>query len=52
MKKGHLISFEGLDGAGKSTQMYLLERWLEALQVPFIHTSEPGRTPLGIEIRQ
>ncbi len=52
MKKGHLISFEGLDGAGKSTQMYMLERWLEALQVPFIHTREPGGTPLGIEIRQ
>ena len=52
MKKGHLISFEGLDGAGKSTQMNMLERWLEALQVPFIHTREPGGTPLGIEIRQ
>lgn len=52
MKKGHLISFEGLDGAGKSTQMNMLESWLEALQVPFIHTREPGGTPLGIEIRQ
>ena len=52
MKKGRLISFEGLDGAGKSTQMNMLERWLEALHVPFIHTCEPGGTPLGIEIRQ
>ena len=52
MKKGRLISFEGLDGAGKSTQMNMLERWLEALLVPFIHTCEPGGTPLGIEIRQ
>ena len=52
MKKGRLISFEGLDGAGKSTQMNMLERWLEALHVPFIHTLEPGGTPLGIEIRQ
>ncbi len=52
MKKGRLISFEGLDGAGKSTQMSMLERWLEALHVPFIHTREPGGTPLGIEIRQ
>jgi dTMP kinase len=32
--------------------MNMLERWLEALQVPFIHTREPGGTPLGIEIRQ
>ena len=52
MKKGRLISFEGLDGAGKSTQMNMLERWLEAMHVPFIHTLEPGGTPLGIEIRQ
>jgi dTMP kinase len=52
VKKGRLISFEGLDGAGKSTQMNMLERWLEALQVPFVHTREPGGTPLGIEIRQ
>ncbi len=52
MKKGRLISFEGLDGAGKSTQMSMLERWLEALDVTFIHTREPGGTPLGIEIRQ
>jgi dTMP kinase len=52
VKKGRLISFEGLDGAGKGTQMSMLERWLEALHVPFIHTREPGGTPLGIEIRQ
>jgi dTMP kinase len=52
VKKGLLISFEGLDGAGKSTQMSMLERWLEALHVSFIHTREPGGTPLGIEIRQ
>ena len=52
MKKGRLISFEGLDGAGKGTQMSMLERWLEALDVPFIHTREPGGTPLGMEIRQ
>jgi dTMP kinase len=52
VKKGRLISFEGLDGAGKSTQMSMLERWLEELHVPFIHTREPGGTPLGIEIRQ
>ncbi len=52
MEKGRLISFEGLDGAGKSTQMSMLARWLEAQHVPFIHTREPGGTPLGNEIRQ
>jgi dTMP kinase len=52
VKKGRLISFEGLDGAGKTTQMNLLERWLAAQEVPYIRTREPGGTPLGSEIRQ
>ena len=52
MNKGRLISFEGLDGAGKTTQMGLFERWLEAYYVPYVRTREPGGTPLGIEIRQ
>lgn len=52
MEKGRLISFEGLDGAGKSTQMNMLARWLEDQHVPYIYTREPGGTPLGNEIRQ
>lgn len=50
--KGRLISFEGLDGAGKTTQLDLLEHWLEAHGLNYIRTREPGGTPLGIEIRQ
>ncbi|HVB22601.1 MAG TPA: dTMP kinase [Ktedonobacteraceae bacterium] len=49
--KGKLISFEGLDGAGKTTQMELLEHWLTSGQVSFVRTREPGGTPLGMEIR-
>jgi dTMP kinase len=52
VKKGRLISFEGLDGSGKSTQMSMLQRWLEEQHVPSILTREPGGTPLGNEIRQ
>jgi dTMP kinase len=52
VSKGHLISFEGLDGAGKTTQMDLLGKWLDAQQVPYVRTREPGGTPLGVEIRQ
>ncbi len=52
MHKGRLISFEGLDGAGKTTQIDLLERWLETHHVPYIRTREPGGTPLGLEIRR
>ena len=51
MSKGRLISFEGLDGAGKTTQMDLLEQWLESRGVPYVRTREPGGTPLGVEIR-
>jgi len=51
VSKGYLISLEGLDGAGKTTQMDLLERWLESRQIPSIRTREPGGTPLGVEIR-
>ncbi len=51
MSKGLLISFEGLDGAGKTTQMDLLETWLKKRQIPYERTREPGGTPLGINIR-
>jgi dTMP kinase len=51
MKKGRLLSFEGLDGAGKTTQIELLARWLDEQHIPSICTREPGGTPLGREIR-
>ena len=52
MSRGRLISFEGLDGAGKSTQMRLLEQWLTSRNISYIHTREPGGTPFGVEIRR
>jgi dTMP kinase len=51
VSKGRLISFEGLDGAGKTTQMQLLEQWLVSRNLPYVRTREPGGTPLGVEIR-
>ncbi|HZS76963.1 MAG TPA: dTMP kinase [Ktedonobacteraceae bacterium] len=51
-QRGKLISFEGLDGAGKTTQMALLEGWLRERGVAYVRTREPGGTPLGVEIRQ
>jgi dTMP kinase len=51
VSKGRLISFEGLDGAGKTTQMDLLEQWLQSRGVPYVRTREPGGTALGVEIR-
>ncbi len=52
MDPGHLISFEGLDGAGKTTQIDLLGRWLDSQHIHYLRTREPGGTPLGLEIRQ
>jgi dTMP kinase len=51
VSKGLLISFEGLDGAGKTTQIDLLEAWLKKRRIPYERTREPGGTPLGIQIR-
>lgn len=51
MSRGYLISFEGLDGSGKTTQLALLCDWLDARSVPYVRTREPGGTPLGAEIR-
>jgi len=47
-----LISFEGLDGAGKTTQIELLGHWLDKQRIRYLRTREPGGTPIGIEIRQ
>ncbi len=49
--RGRLISIEGLDGAGKTTQMDLLEGWLVDQGVEYVRTREPGGTSLGVEIR-
>lgn len=51
-RRGRLISFEGLDGAGKTTQIDMLTGWLDEWGVTYIRTREPGGTPLGLEIRR
>src|SRR5689334_5017199 len=45
------ITFEGQDGAGKTTQAELLVEWLRADGHEVISTREPGGTPLGEAIR-
>ena len=49
---GVLISFEGGDGVGKSTQLSLLAEWLTAQGCRVVTTREPGGTPAGVELRQ
>jgi dTMP kinase len=48
---GLFISFEGIDGVGKSTQADLLEAFLHEQGKTVVRTLEPGGTELGQEIR-
>lgn len=50
--RGRFITFEGPDGAGKSSQADRLVAHLRALGVAVTQTREPGGTPLGEGIRE
>jgi dTMP kinase len=45
------ITFEGLDGSGKSTHLNRARAWIQGLGRGCVVTHEPGGTPLGQEIR-
>jgi dTMP kinase len=51
-QRGRFITFEGIDGAGKSTQIRFVEEWLRARGVDVLLTREPGGTPLGEALRE
>jgi dTMP kinase len=45
------ITFEGLDGSGKSTHLRRASEWLARQGIPHLVTHEPGGTPLGDALR-
>lgn len=46
-----LLTMEGLDGSGKSTQVQLLLQFLTRKGIPYVYTREPGGTPIAEQIR-
>ncbi len=50
-RRGKFVTFEGLDGCGKSTQMERLARVLQEQNIPITVTREPGGTGAGEKIR-
>ncbi len=50
--RGVFVVLEGVEGAGKTTQVRRLGAWLEALGRPHLLTREPGGTPVGEAIRE
>ncbi|KMT64776.1 dTMP kinase [Catenovulum maritimum] len=45
------IVIEGLEGAGKTTAIQAVTRWLEQKSIEFVQTREPGGTPLAEQLR-
>lgn len=49
---GLFVTFEGIDGAGKTTQIKLLEEKLACHGIPALFVREPGSTDIGEKIRK
>ncbi len=52
MKSGSFITFEGIEGLGKSTHVQTVADYLTRQGIDFIRTREPGGTPVAEQIRQ
>lgn len=52
MKNGLFITFEGADGCGKTTQIELLNKYLQEKGMKTLLTREPGGKGLGVKLRE
>jgi len=52
MSRGHFITFEGIDGAGKSTQIAAVVDALRQRGHEVVQSREPGGTPLAEKLRE
>ena len=51
MARGYFITFEGLDGSGKTTQLQRLSEWLRVSGHEVVTLRQPGSTALGDRLR-
>ena len=49
--RGFFLSFEGIEGCGKTSQLHRLARRLRALGYQVVETREPGVAPISEQIR-
>ncbi len=50
--KPRFITLDGIDGAGKSTNLAVMKAWFERHKLPVLFTREPGGTPAGEALRE
>jgi dTMP kinase len=52
VRRGVFITFEGVEGSGKTTQAHALVDWLSMHNIPHLFVREPGGTAVGEMIRE